>query len=98
MTDQPNVDVRDDVERQAFVAVLDDGTEAGFAAYRRADGVVTFTHTEVPDEFEGQGIGSRLVAGALQQVRDDGDRVVARCPFVHAYIERHPEHQDLLAA
>ncbi|ANC31733.1 GNAT family N-acetyltransferase [Isoptericola dokdonensis] len=97
MTDpRPAVTVRDDPDRRVFLALLDDGTEAGGAYYRRRDGVVTFTHTEVSPEFEGQGVGSALAAGALATVRAAGERVVPLCPFIKAYIARHPEQQDLL--
>ena len=64
--------------------------------YKVADGVITFVHTEVPPELGGKGIGSRLIKGALDQVRSDGLKVVAECPFVKAYIEKHPEYGDLL--
>ena len=67
------------------------------AAYQREDSVVTFNHTGVPSELKGQGVGSRLIAGALDDVRRQGLRFVAVCPFVAAYIERHPEFQDLRA-
>ena len=67
------------------------------AAYYDISGdVVTFTHTEVPKELEGRGIGSRLVKGALDQVRAQGLKAVALCPFVKAYIGKHPEYADLL--
>ena len=64
--------------------------------YKIADGVVTFTHTEVPPELGGKGVGSKLIKGALDQVRAAGPTVVAQCPFVKAYIEKHPEYQDML--
>jgi predicted GNAT family acetyltransferase len=41
-------------------------------------------------------IGSKLIKGALDQVRADGLKVIAQCPFVKAYIEKHPEYADLL--
>jgi uncharacterized protein len=67
------------------------------AAYYKIEGdVITFDHTEVPPELGGKGVGSRLVKAALDQVRDLGLRVVARCPFVKAYIEKHGEYADLL--
>jgi predicted GNAT family acetyltransferase len=50
----------------------------------------------VPSELGGKGIGSRLIKGALDQVRADGLKVIAQCAFVEAYIERHPEYADLL--
>ncbi len=64
--------------------------------YRIADGVITFVHTEVPDTLAGRGVGSKLVKGALDQVRAAGLKVVPQCPFVRAYIERHPDYADLL--
>jgi predicted GNAT family acetyltransferase len=50
----------------------------------------------VPDALAGRGVGSKLVKGALDQVRSQGLKVVARCPFVKAYIEKHAEYADLL--
>lgn len=64
--------------------------------YEIADNVVTFVHTEVPPELGGKGIGSKLVKGALDQVRASGLKVVAQCPFVKAYIDKHGEYADLL--
>jgi predicted GNAT family acetyltransferase len=98
MTDtRSHVTVEDDPQRHVFLAVLDDGTEAGGAYYRRRDGVVTFTHTAVDPAFEGQGIGSRLARGALERVRDAGERFVPLCPFIRAYVERHHDYDDLRA-
>ena len=64
--------------------------------YSLADGVITFIHTEVPPELGGKGIGSKLIKGALDQVRAAGLKVIAHCPFVKAYIEKHAEYADLL--
>jgi predicted GNAT family acetyltransferase len=84
-------------ERNRFEATVE-GTLAGFAAYRLRDGVIEFTHTEVDDAFEGKGVGSTLVSEALDQVRAEGLEVIATCPFVRGYIERHQEYADLLAS
>ncbi len=64
--------------------------------YSVADGVITFIHTEVPPELGGRGIASKLIRGALDQVRAAGLKVVAQCPFVKAFIDKHPDYQDLL--
>lgn len=66
--------------------------------YEIADGVITFVHTEVPPELGGKGIGSRLIKGALDQVRTEGLKVIAQCPFVKAFIGKNPAYQDLLKA
>ena len=69
------------------------------AAFYKIDGnVITFIHTEVPPELGGKGIGSQLIKGALDQVRAAGLKVIAQCPFVKAYIEKHPDYADLLEA
>lgn len=74
-----------------------EGHVAG-AYYELAGSVITFTHTIVPKELGGKGIGSTLVKSALDQVRARGLKVVAQCPFVAAYIAKHPDYQDLLVA
>jgi predicted GNAT family acetyltransferase len=68
-----------------------------FAQYSLDGSTITFTHTIVPEELEGQGIGSRLVSGALDDARERGLGVVPMCSFVRGYIERHPEYGDLVA-
>ncbi len=68
------------------------------AHYELADGVITFVHTEVPPELGGKGIGSTLIKGALDQVRADGLKVIAQCPFVKAWIGKHADYADLLKA
>ena len=83
-------------ERNRFVLLRDD-VEIGKAQYRREPGVITFTHTVVDPEIQERGLGSSLVRTALDAVAaEDGTRVVAQCPFVAAFIERHPEYQGLL--
>ena len=64
--------------------------------YRRRDNKIVFTHTEVPEEFEGRGIGNKLAVAALDFARREGLRVVPRCRFIAAFIERHSEYQDLV--
>jgi uncharacterized protein len=64
--------------------------------YEIADGVITFVHTEVPPELGGKGIGSRLIKGALDQVRAEGLKVIAQCPFVKTFIDKNAAYQDLL--
>jgi uncharacterized protein len=74
-----------------------DGELAGFSEYHLTKASIVFTHTKVFDEFEGRGVGSTLARGALDDVRAKGDRtVVPVCPFVHGFIDDHPEYADLV--
>lgn len=68
-----------------------------FVTYRRSPPTIALLHAEVPQELEGRGIGSKLAKATLDHVRAEGLKVVPRCSFIAAYIQRHPEYQDLLA-
>lgn len=68
---------------------------AGIAEYRTIRGTRVFHHTEVDPEFEGQGVGSRLARFVLDDVRARGDRIRIKCPFLLAFIRRHPDYADL---
>lgn len=69
---------------------------AGFAEYMLTNDLITFTHTEIDPAFEGQGLGSKLVRFALDDVREQGDRkVLPLCPFVLGWMAKHPDYQDL---
>ena len=87
--------VTDNAERERYEIHVE-GSLAGFAEYRGHTDTRTFTHTEVDERFEGQGVGSRLVHDALEDVRRQGVQVIPMCPFVRAYIERHPEYLALV--
>jgi predicted GNAT family acetyltransferase/glutaredoxin len=75
-----------------------DGRLIGLAAYRRRNGRIAFTHTEVDESCEGRGFGSMLAAAALDDARRQGLEVAPLCPFIAYYIDRHPEYQPLVAA
>lgn len=62
------------------------------AVYRQQDDSAIFTHTEVPPEDEGKGIGARLVRAALDDTRRRGLKIVPACSFVVAFVRRHPEY------
>ena len=88
--------VADNPEEQRYEARL--GSElVGFISYRLQPGRMTLIHTEVAQALEGKGVGSQLVAGALDDIRERGLTIVPICPFVRAYLLRHPEVADLVA-
>jgi predicted GNAT family acetyltransferase len=87
--------VRDNPAGQRYELELEGGL--AFIDYRRRDHVVTLTHAEVPMALRGAGLGAALVRGALELVRERGEKVVPHCAFVALYMRRHPESHDLLA-
>ena len=84
-------------EQQRYEARVD-GELAGFAEYRVRGDRVVFTHTEVDDAYEGQGVGSALARSALDDVRATGRNAVPLCPFIRDWIDKHPDYADLVAA
>ncbi len=74
-----------------------DGKTVGFTeAKERDDGVVLFSHTVVDDGHEGEGLASKLVAGALDDVRANGGRIEVTCEYVLGFLAKHEEYLDLL--
>lgn len=63
----------------------------GFVGYRVADGRMTLLHTQVMSDQEGRGIGTRLASGAIDVARERGLAVSVRCPFIIAWLARHPD-------
>jgi predicted GNAT family acetyltransferase len=96
VTGMSDVEVRDNPDENRYEAWVD-GTMAGVAVYGLSEHAIVFLHTEVDDAYEGQGIGSALARAALDDVRAKGDRdVVPLCPFIKAWIDKHPDYRDLL--
>ena len=79
---------RFEIQVDSYTAVL---------AYSLNGHIIIFTHTGVPPELEGRGIGSLLVKTGMQYAKEHNLKVNSLCWFVSGYIERHPEFQDLLA-
>lgn len=97
MSDASEPTVRDDPQASRFEVWVGD-QRAGIAAYRHDGDTYTFTHTEVDDRFEGQGLGSVLARGTLDAMHAQGASVLPLCPFLRRYIERHDEYLDLVPA
>ena len=92
----PTVTVTHEPQAHRYVAHVE-GRQAGFAEYQLTDELVVFTHTEVADECEGMGVASALARSALDDVRETGThRVLPLCPFIKAWIGKHPDYRDLV--
>ena len=87
--------VTDVSDRRRFEIGVD-GAVVGFAEYRRRPGVILFTHTEIDAARNGEGLGTKLVRGALDSARAEGLAVLPYCPFVRDFIKRHPEYLNLV--
>ena len=66
-------------------------------AFPTVDGVADINHTFVDESLRGQGVAGKLVAAAVEQIRAQGGKVKASCSYAQSWLEKHPEHADLLA-
>jgi len=88
-------DVVDNIDRHRYE--IRSGTElAGFAVYQPSDQALTFIHTEIDTNYDGQGLGGRLAKAALDDVRARGLHAVPLCPFIAGWIRKHPAYLDLV--
>jgi predicted GNAT family acetyltransferase len=95
-TDDTEPQIFDDPGEERYELWLGDEL-AGVIEYETRPGAMVLIHTEVDRAYEGKGLGSRLIAWALRDIRSRGLKLYPLCPFVRAYLERHPEDRDLVA-
>lgn len=94
MADTDGAIVNQNESTNRFEIAVDGHTS--FLQYHRGSDAISLMHTEVPKELEGRGIGSRLAKAGLEFARNASLKVVPLCPFVVAYIRRHPEYLELV--
>lgn len=87
-----------DVPERSRFEVLEDGVLAGVADYYVAGDAIAIPHAQVDPARGGRGIGTALVRGVLDELRQRGSQVVPQCPFVSDFIARHPDYLDLVPA
>jgi predicted GNAT family acetyltransferase len=88
------LEIRHDVAAQQFRA--ESNGDVAALQYRRDPDSITFLHTEVPDAWQGRGIAQKLAQFGLEYASREKLHVIPLCPYVDAYIKRHPEYQPLL--
>lgn len=88
------MDVVEKPGENRFELALEGGTAV--VAYRMDGNRLVLIHTEVPDQFAGQGVGSRLAKGVFELIRASGRKAVVRCPFLKAWVAKHPEYDDIV--
>jgi predicted GNAT family acetyltransferase len=95
MPPEPELTIVDALDAKRYEARLG-GQLAGWVDYRAIRDRIVATHTEVPAEFEGRGIGSRLIRHVIADARTRGLGITPVCPFFKAHFERHPEDADVV--
>jgi predicted GNAT family acetyltransferase len=88
--------VADAPDRSRYELTVDDHV-VGFVVYQRHGDVLDLVHTEIEGGHEGEGLGSKLAAGVLDDVRRRGLRAIPSCPFIAGWVQKHPGYEDVLA-
>lgn len=87
--------IKHDKEEREFTTEVD-GYSGELAYSLPADQVIDFSHTYVDEPVRGQGVANELIKTGLQYAEENNLKVIASCPAVSAYIQRHQEYQHLL--
>lgn len=88
--------IQEKPEQHRFEATKN-GVLAGYVEYNVLSEALMFTHTEVIEAFEGQGVGSALAKHVLAEARQRGKQVIPVCQFIAGYIRKHREqYADLV--
>ena len=88
--------VKHEQKYQQFTIELPDEEEAELAYATPAPQVLDFTHTYVPETARGKGLADKLITEALRFAAENEYRVIASCPVVSRFVERHPDYKKLL--
>jgi len=89
--------VENDTERHRFLVRLPEGE--GQLIYKQlAPHTLELVHTEVDPKLRGHGVAEAIAEAAVAHARDHGMRIVATCPYVQRWLEKHPEHKDLIVS
>ena len=88
--------VIEDIANRRFEMPID-GEAVAVAYYRQEGDRVTLIHTEVPNEFSGQGVATRLAAGTFDLIRRSDRKAVLQCPFMGRFFVTHPDYADIVA-
>jgi uncharacterized protein len=94
MSETPDPDFRDNPAASRFELTVEG--ETAVIVYEPMEGGLVFAHTVVPKALEGKGVGGRIVKAALGEMRARGQKVRPDCPFVRAWLERHPGYADVV--
>ncbi|NEM97727.1 GNAT family N-acetyltransferase [Pontibacter burrus] len=89
-----DIEVKDNPAQSRFETTIDGHT--AMIEYKLQPGVITVLHTEVPKELEGRGIAGTMTKFALEHIRAKGLALIPLCPYMRAYLKKHPEYNDLV--
>ena len=90
-----SLQVQNDETKNKFYALVE-GREA-HVEYAHSGDVYNLMHTFVPEELRGHGVADELVQAALDQIKAQDAKFIPTCPFVQAFLKRHPEYRAGMA-
>ncbi len=89
------MELTDNKEKKQFEMIT--GGYTSRIEYMIMGNKIFLTHTEVPAELEGKGIGSKIIQLALEEIEKRNLKLIPLCPFAAKYLSKHPEWNRLLA-
>lgn len=84
-------------DKYMFIALTDNGKHIGRILYRPEGNALIATHTRVNAEFQGQGVGEKLLDALVVYAKRQGKTITPLCSFVQAAFQKHPEKYASIA-
>lgn len=83
--------------RRGYFEAIEEGIEAGKMTYTWAgDSKFIIDHTEVNPDFNGKGVGKKLVMAAVEYARTNNLKIIPLCPFAKSVFDKVEEINDVL--
>jgi len=83
--------------RRGYFEAVEDGKEAGKMTYTWAgDSKFIIDHTEVSEEFNGKGVGKKLLMATVDYARNNNLKIIPLCPFAKSVFDKTEEIRDVL--
>ncbi|WP_428229203.1 GNAT family N-acetyltransferase [Flavobacterium sp.] len=83
--------------RRGYFEAVEDEKQAGKMTYTWAgDSKFIIDHTEVNEEFNGKGVGKKLVMAAVEYARANNLKIIPLCPFAKSVFDKVAEIHDVL--
>ncbi|WP_291144753.1 GNAT family N-acetyltransferase [Flavobacterium sp. UBA7680] len=84
--------------KKGYFEAVEDGKEAGKMTYTWAgDSKFIIDHTEVSPDFNGKGVGKKLVMAAVEYARVNDVKIIPLCPFAKSVFNKVEEIRDVLS-
>ncbi|MBQ0116981.1 MAG: N-acetyltransferase [Flavobacterium sp.] len=84
-------------DQKGSFEAISEGVTAGLITYVFVgDDKFIIDHTEVSPDFNGQGVGKKLILAAVDYARENNFKIIPLCPFAKSVFDKNEDLNDVL--